>query len=87
MPSTERSPKHSPRTGRVDWHRVRAITEREIARQIAEDPDTAPAVTEEALDRAVVVGRDGKRIPYRQKVEMRRDQCRTPGTTPPRSGR
>jgi putative transcriptional regulator len=28
--------------GRVDWKRVRATTDREIAEQIASDPDTAP---------------------------------------------
>jgi putative transcriptional regulator len=28
--------------GRVDWERMRATTDEEIARQIAADPDTAP---------------------------------------------
>jgi hypothetical protein len=32
--------------GQVDWERVRATTEEEIAEQIAADPDTAPDVGE-----------------------------------------
>ncbi len=47
---------------------VDATTEADIARQIAEDPDTAPELTEEALDRAVIVGADGTRTPYRDRV-------------------
>jgi len=86
MPIAERSRKRGAGTGAVDWKRVRATTEDKIARQIAEDPDTAPEVTEEALDRAVVVGRDGRRVPYRRKVEMLRDLCLTPGTKAPKSG-
>jgi hypothetical protein len=86
MPTAERSGKRPARTGTVDWRRVRATTENEIARQIAEDPDTAPVVTEEALDRAVVVGPSGKRTPYRHRVEGRTDQCLTPETRAPKSG-
>jgi hypothetical protein len=86
MPTAERSPKQPVRTGRVDWQRVRATTEHEIARQIAADPDTAPEMTEEALDRAVIVGPSGQRTPYRDRVERRTDQCLAPGTKAPTSG-
>lgn len=86
MPTAERSRKRPAQSGTVDWHRVRATTENEIARQIAEDPDTAPDVTEEALDRAVIVGPSGNRTPYRRRLEGRTDQCLTPGTRAPRSG-
>ena len=37
---------------RVDWRRVDATTDEDIARQIADDPDTAPESTEEDLDKA-----------------------------------
>jgi hypothetical protein len=86
MPTAEHSPKQPGRTGRVDWQRVRATTENEIARQIAADPDTAPEMTEEALDRAVIVGPGGKRSPYRHRVERHTDQCLAPGTKAPTSG-
>lgn len=68
MPIAERSRKRLAQIGRVDWERVVATTEEEIARQIAEDPDTASQVTDRALDRAVVVSPEGKRTPYRERV-------------------
>ena len=43
------------RTGREDWAKVGETTEKSIARPIAEDPDAAPELTEEALDRAVTM--------------------------------
>ena len=43
MPIVRRSVKEiRKRAGRVDWERVRRTTDREIAAQIATDPDTAP---------------------------------------------
>ena len=43
MPIVRRSAKETrKRGGRVDWERVRKTTDREIAAQIAADPDTAP---------------------------------------------
>ncbi len=44
MPIVRRSAKEIRKRGggRVDWKRVRATTDREIAAQIASDPDTAP---------------------------------------------
>lgn len=87
MPIAERSRKRLARTGRVDWERVDATTEEEIARQIAEDPDTAPQVTDKALDRAVVVSPDGRRTPYRERVAgLRAFECLRPGTKAPKSG-
>jgi hypothetical protein len=72
----------------VDWIRVGATTEDEIARQIAADPETAPELTDEALDRAVVVRPDGRRTPYRERVaELRGRECLRPGIKAPRSGR
>ena len=66
MPTVARSRKRNARTGQVDWQRVHATTEADIARQLAEDPDTAPEQTDDALDRAVIVGPDGRRTPYRK---------------------
>lgn len=85
MPSAERSPKRPEQTGRVDWSKVRATTDEDIARQIAEDPDAAPALTEDALDRAVVVAPDGERTPYRERHPRVLDLLR-PGTRAPKSG-
>jgi hypothetical protein len=87
MPTAEHSRKRPARTGRVDWDRVDATTEKDIASQIAEDPDTAPEVTEEAMERAVVVSPDGRRTPYRERVgDPRTPECLRPGTKAPRSG-
>jgi hypothetical protein len=52
----------------VDWERVHATTEAGIARQIAENADTAPDLTEDALDHAVIVTPDGRRTRYREPV-------------------
>jgi uncharacterized DUF497 family protein len=88
MPTVERSRKRQAQTGRVDWRRVPATTEEEIARQIVEDPETAPELTDEALDRAVVVSPHGRRTPYRERVAgLRGRECLRPGTKAPRSGR
>lgn len=45
-----------------------ATTDEEIARQIADDPDTAPELTEEDLDEAWLVHPDGTRKRYRDRV-------------------
>jgi putative transcriptional regulator len=37
---------------KIDWHRVAATTDREIAKQIAADPDTAPIFSARELNRA-----------------------------------
>ena len=75
MPTIVRSRKRHARTGRVDWAKVDETTDESIAHQIAEDADTAPELTEEALDRAVIVGTDGTRTRYRDRVP------RTPGSS------
>lgn len=36
----------NPGPGRVDWDRLLATTDEEIDRQIAEDPDLAPVITD-----------------------------------------
>jgi uncharacterized protein (DUF4415 family) len=41
--------------GRVDWARIDATTDADIARQIAEDPDTSPEWTDEMFASAVWV--------------------------------
>jgi putative transcriptional regulator len=47
MPIVRRSVKEIRKhAGRVDWERVRHTTDREIAAQIATDPDTAPDMAE-----------------------------------------
>jgi hypothetical protein len=49
----------------TDWTRVDATTDEEIARQIAEDPDTAPELTGEMLRDAYLVV-NGVRIPFHE---------------------
>jgi uncharacterized protein (DUF4415 family) len=44
----------------TDWDRVRALTDEDIDRAIAEDPDAAPDWTEEEWARARVVFPPGK---------------------------
>ena len=53
MSTIKRSGKAEP--GRVDRKRVNSTSDEEIARQIADDPDTAPEVTEADLKRARLV--------------------------------
>jgi hypothetical protein len=66
MPTVKQS-----RRGRVDWRRVDATTDEDIARQITEDPDNAPESTEEDLDEAWIVHPDGTRERYRDRVPRR----------------
>ena len=44
----------------TDWERVRSLTDEDIDRAIAEDPDAAPAWTEEEWKNARVVWPEGK---------------------------
>jgi len=87
VPIIARSRKRHTRTGRVDWPTVDATTEADTARQTAEDPDTAPELTEEALDRAVIVSPDGTRTPYRERVpRSRNSKPLPPGSEAPEAG-
>ncbi|TVR95922.1 MAG: hypothetical protein EA406_13020 [Rhodospirillales bacterium] len=52
----------------MDWLKLKATADKDIHRQIEQDPDTAPEVTEEDLDRAEIVSPDGTRVPYRDRV-------------------
>lgn len=56
------------KSGGVDLERILATTDEEIARQIADDPDTASEITEDDLDRAWIVETDGSRKRYRDVV-------------------
>ncbi len=58
--------------GKVDRERLEATTDEDITRQIAEDPDTAPELTEEDLDEAWLVHPDGTRERYRDRVPRRK---------------
>lgn len=87
VPTIARSHKRHEWTGRVDWAKVDATTEADIARQTAEDPDTAPELTEDALDRAVIVSPDGTRTPYRERIlRSHSSGLLTPGSRAPVSG-
>jgi hypothetical protein len=87
VPTTTQSRKPHARTGRVDWAKVDATTDEDIARQIAEDPDTAPELTEEALDGAVIVSPDGTRTPHRERVPRPQGSALLlPGSRAPKSG-
>ncbi len=68
MPTVTRSRKPHEPTGPVDWGRVPATSDAAIARQIADDPDAAPELTDDALDRATIVDQGGTRTPCRQSV-------------------
>jgi uncharacterized protein (DUF4415 family) len=46
----------------VDWARVDATTDDEIAQQIADDPDTAPELTKEDFARSVPIVPLGKTL-------------------------
>ena len=48
MPTTPHS-RSEPDLSKVDWSRVDATTDAEIARQADEDPDTAPAFSPEEI--------------------------------------
>jgi uncharacterized protein (DUF4415 family) len=42
-----------PDLSKIDWARIDATTDEEIAQQIADDPDTAPEMTDEDYARSV----------------------------------
>ncbi|MDX2224708.1 MAG: BrnA antitoxin family protein [Rhodospirillaceae bacterium] len=46
--------------GKTDWARVRALTDADIAKAVAEDPDAAPLLDEAWFRRAVVVAPPAK---------------------------
>ena len=68
MPIVRRSRKPRQRTGHVDLEKVLHTTDDDIDRQIAEDLDAAPAMTEDDLDHAWIVEPDGTRKRYRDVV-------------------
>ncbi len=68
MPTVKRSRKRGEKTGRINIAKVEATTDADISRQIAKDPDTAPELTDNDLDGAVIVSADGSRRPYREVV-------------------
>jgi hypothetical protein len=43
------------KAGKVDWEKVRATSDQDIARQIDEDPDTAPDLSDWDLSKAKLV--------------------------------
>ncbi len=59
IPAAKRSSRHKGRpprlTGQTDWERVRKTSDREIDRQIREDPDTAPEIDESWIREAELV--------------------------------
>lgn len=55
-------------TGRTDFARLDATTDEDIARQIAEDPDTAPEFTEAMMENAEWV-MPAKKIPISFRVD------------------
>lgn len=87
MPTVKRSGKRVAQAGRVDWRKLDRTSDAEVRRQIAEDPDTAPELTEDALDRAMIVSRGGSRAPYRNRVPRPRPgDLLKPGARAPASG-
>jgi uncharacterized protein (DUF4415 family) len=44
-----------PDLSKIDWARIDATTDEEIAQQIANDPDTAPEITDADFARSVLV--------------------------------
>ncbi len=56
----ERWSRTNKRKGRTDWERLDALTDAEIERDIAEDPDAAPILDEDFWREATVVMPTGK---------------------------
>ena len=58
------SKQHSPSSrrprGKTDWERLRRMTDEDIAKAVAEDPDAAPLLDEEWFRRAKLVLPDPK---------------------------
>lgn len=55
----------NPRKGKTDWKRVDALTDEEIERAIAEDPDAAPILDDEWFKNAEIVYPDKQIISIR----------------------
>lgn len=71
MANEKRTAKRSPRStgpGRTDWDRVNALTDKDIERAVAEDPDAAPILDEEWFRTAEVV------VPDKVPVSIRLDR-------------
>ena len=66
--SATRKPSAVSKSGRVDLRRVDATTDTDIARQIAEDPDTAPEFTD-AMFAAAQWTPPLKRVPIALRVD------------------
>lgn len=70
MANGKRTARHSPSsTGpdRTDWDRVNALTDSEIERAVAEDPDAAPMLDEDWFHSATVVVPD--KVPISIRVD------------------
>jgi uncharacterized protein (DUF4415 family) len=69
--SAKRAPARRPRTpGRTDWARVDAMTDDDIERLVAADPDASPIWTDEMFASARwVVPKAGKRTQIALKVD------------------
>lgn len=57
------------RPGRTDWDRVRALTDADIEQAVASDPDAAPSLDDDWLNRAKLVGQK-KLISIRLDVDV-----------------
>ena len=55
MSTAKHKRKRAEKTGSVDWPKVRQTSDDDIARQIQEDPDTAPDMSEWDLSHAKLV--------------------------------
>jgi uncharacterized protein (DUF4415 family) len=53
--SMVRRTRRLPKKGKTDWERVRNLTDREIEEAVASDPDAAPLLTKEWLEKATLV--------------------------------
>jgi uncharacterized protein (DUF4415 family) len=62
-------PKTKPE-GKTDWQRLARQSDEETAQQAAADPDTAPLLTKEWLERAKVVNRNKTSISIRLDPEV-----------------
>jgi uncharacterized protein (DUF4415 family) len=58
----------SPRRGRTDWKRVRALTDKEIEDDVRSDPDVAPILDEEWFRTAKLVMPERK-VPVSMRVD------------------
>lgn len=54
--------------GKTDWERLRKMTDEDIRKAIADDPDAAPELTEEFWNRAMIV-RVTKKLPMTVRLD------------------